>query len=48
MNGLSRAERLLHDLGIRAPGEIDLEAIAFSQGALVKFRPMDRCTPSSR
>lgn len=43
MSGLSQAERLLHDLGIRAPGEIDLEAIAFSQGALVKFRPMDRC-----
>lgn len=43
MSGPSQAERLLIDLGIRAPGEIDLEAIAFSQGALVKYRPMDRC-----
>lgn len=43
MSNLSQAECLLHDLGIRAAGEIDLEAIAFSLGAVVKYRPMDRC-----
>lgn len=39
----SPAERLLIGLGIMEPEEIDLEAIAFSQGAFVKRRPMDQC-----
>ncbi|MCE4224936.1 ImmA/IrrE family metallo-endopeptidase [Methylobacterium sp. C25] len=43
MATVSPAERLLLQLGIKEPGDIDLEAIAYSQGAFVKFRPMDRC-----
>lgn len=43
MIGQTPAERLLLSLGIRDPREIDLEAIAYSQGAFVKYRPMDRC-----
>jgi len=37
------AEQILIDLGITRPSEIDLEAIAWTQGAVVKYRPMDRC-----
>jgi Zn-dependent peptidase ImmA (M78 family) len=37
------AERLLQSLGIEEPEEIDLEAIAWSLGALVKHRPLDGC-----
>lgn len=40
---LSPAERLLMDLGIERPGEIDLEAIAADQGVRVKYRPLDGC-----
>lgn len=43
MNKPTSAERLLIDLGITKPTEIDLEAIAYSLGSVVKFRPMDRC-----
>ncbi|MCJ2077670.1 ImmA/IrrE family metallo-endopeptidase [Methylobacterium sp. E-016] len=43
MATVSPAERLLVELGIKDPRDIDLEAIAFSQGAYVKYRPMDRC-----
>lgn len=40
---LTFAERLLQDYGIAAPEEIDLEAIAFDQGAVVKYRPLNTC-----
>jgi Zn-dependent peptidase ImmA (M78 family) len=40
---LSAAERLLQNLGVEEPEEIDLEAIAWCLGALVKFRPLDGC-----
>ncbi|CAA2159882.1 hypothetical protein MBRA_05062 [Methylobacterium brachiatum] len=43
MIGQSPAERVLLSLGIRDARDIDLEAIAYSQGAFVKYRPMDRC-----
>jgi Zn-dependent peptidase ImmA (M78 family) len=39
----SPAERLLIELGIEAPGEIDLEAIAADRGVRVKYRPLDGC-----
>ena len=32
------AERLLHDLGITEPGEIDVEVIACAAGAAVRYR----------
>jgi Zn-dependent peptidase ImmA (M78 family) len=34
---------MLMALGIERPGDIDLEAIAWDQGAVVKYRPLDRC-----
>jgi Zn-dependent peptidase ImmA (M78 family) len=37
------AERILIGLGITDPKEIDLEAIAWSRGAVVEYRPLDRC-----
>ena len=40
---LSVAERLLQDLGISEPDEIDLEAIAFHLGASVRYRPLEGC-----
>lgn len=30
-------------LGIESPDQIDLEAIAWERGALVRYRPLDRC-----
>ena len=33
---MTAAERILHALGISAPQEIDLEAIAWDQGAILK------------
>lgn len=30
-------------LGIESPDQIDLEAIAWERGAVVKYRPLDRC-----
>ena len=42
-NELKPAERLLVDLGISEPHEIDIEAIAFAQGLKVLYRPLDRC-----
>ena len=41
MTRLTPAERLLISLGISSPKEIDLEAIAWHVGALVKYRHMD-------
>ena len=40
---LSAAERLLQDLGVTDPGEIDLEAIAYHLNATVQYRPLDGC-----
>jgi hypothetical protein len=37
------AERLLQELGVTEPGEIDLEAIAFHLGAHVRYRTLDGC-----
>lgn len=40
---ITHAERLLQELGITEPDEIDLEAIAYHVGARVRFRPLDGC-----
>jgi hypothetical protein len=40
---LRDAELLLQTLGIADPRHIDLEAIAFDQGAIVKHGPLDGC-----
>jgi len=40
---LRPAERILLDLGIESPQDIDLEAIAWTLGAAVTFRPLDKC-----
>lgn len=37
------AERILQALGVTEPQEIDLEAIAWTQGAVVNYRPLDGC-----
>jgi Zn-dependent peptidase ImmA (M78 family) len=37
------AERVLQSLGITEPQEIDLEAIAWTRGAVVNYRPLDGC-----
>lgn len=43
MSSLSPAERVLQELGITDPSEIDLEAIAWHLGARIKFRELDDC-----
>jgi Zn-dependent peptidase ImmA (M78 family) len=40
---LTAAECILQSLGITDPLEIDLEAIAWTQGAVVNYRPLDGC-----
>jgi hypothetical protein len=40
---LSPAERLLQELGVTEPNEIDLEAIAYHVNAAVRYRPLDGC-----
>ncbi len=40
---LTPAERLLQELGITQPSEIDLEAIAFHLGARVRYRKLEGC-----
>lgn len=40
---LTHAERLLQELGITEPDEIDLDAIAFHVGAHVRYRPLEGC-----
>lgn len=40
---LTHAERLLQELGVTEPAEIDLEAIAYYVNAKVRFRPLDGC-----
>jgi Zn-dependent peptidase ImmA (M78 family) len=37
------AEQLIHDLGITAPGDIDLDAIAMMLGVTVKYEPLTGC-----
>lgn len=37
------AERILLDLGIKSPQDIDLEAIAWTLGAAVNYQPLDNC-----
>ena len=43
MTVVTAAERILLGLGISDPKEIDLEAIAWSRGAVVEYRRLDRC-----
>jgi hypothetical protein len=43
VNQLRPAELLLRTLGITYPRDIDLEAIAFDQGAIVRRAPLDGC-----
>ena len=43
MTALRPAERILMGLGIERPDQIDLEAIAWASGAVVKYRPLDEC-----
>ena len=40
---MTPAERVLVELGIAKPEDIDLDAIAWTQGAVVNYRPMDNC-----
>jgi hypothetical protein len=40
---LSAPERLLKSLGIEKPEDIDLEGVAWSLGAKVKYRPLKSC-----
>lgn len=40
---LTPAEKLLQDLGVTEPSDIDLEAIAWHRGAIVKYRPLKGC-----
>lgn len=43
MIGLSPAEKVLRNLGITEPSEIDLEAIAWHLGARIRTCPLDGC-----
>jgi len=43
MQKLTPSEQLLQSLGITEPDEIDLEAIAWDQGAEIKYRTLDGC-----
>src|SRR5277367_5302366 len=36
-------ERILQSLGIADPRDIDLDAIAWTQGAIVNYRPLKSC-----
>ena len=40
---ITPAERLFQELGITEPNEIDLDAIAFHSGAVVRYRPLEGC-----
>lgn len=42
-NDLKPAERILFDFGISDPKDIDIEAIAFTQGLTVRYRHLDGC-----
>jgi Zn-dependent peptidase ImmA (M78 family) len=43
MTALTPAERILLELGISEPKDIDLEAIAWTRGAVVNYRAIDNC-----
>ena len=43
MRPLTSSETLLQSLGITEPEEIDLEAIAWDQGAEIRYRELDGC-----
>jgi Zn-dependent peptidase ImmA (M78 family) len=43
MSGVTAAERILLGLGITQPSEIDLEAVAASRNAFIRYEPLDRC-----
>jgi Zn-dependent peptidase ImmA (M78 family) len=43
MTAVTPAERILLGLGIRHPDEIDLEAVAASRNAFVRYKPLDKC-----
>ena len=43
MKHLSVAEQLLQSLGVTSPAEIDVEAIAWEAGAIVKNGPLESC-----
>ena len=43
MTRLKPAERLLQEVGVTDPNEIDLEAIAFYLGARVRYRKLEGC-----
>jgi hypothetical protein len=40
---VTAADKVLQDLGVTEPKEIDLEAIAYYLGARVRYRPLDGC-----
>lgn len=40
---LTPAEQVLQSLGITAPQDIDIEAIAFDRGAVIKYRSLSGC-----
>jgi Zn-dependent peptidase ImmA (M78 family) len=40
---LTPAEKLLQELGVTEPNDIDLEAIAWHRGVTVKYRPLKGC-----
>lgn len=44
MNDKSSPEYILHSLGITSPDELDIEAIAFHCGAIVRYRNLDNCS----
>jgi hypothetical protein len=46
MRFVTHAERMLIDLGISEPDEIDLDAIAWIRGAVVNYRPLEGCEAS--
>lgn len=43
MTSVTPAERILLDLGISHPKEINLDIIAWTRGAVVNYRPLDCC-----
>src|SRR3954449_6498714 len=43
MTAVTPAERILIGLAIQSPSDIDLEAIAWSLGAAVDYRPLQGC-----
>ena len=43
MKGVSAAEQVLKELGVTDPKDIDLEAVAWTLGVRVKYRPLDGC-----